>query len=165
MILLNYLEENITQLYRSINLINSEQLNPEYIALKLNIYLYYWDEPSQAIFIHNRPHIFLNRLLSTQNQWEEFYHELAHILLHIGDQMNMPKLLIEYQEYKANNFSLHAAIPTSMLLQMDLPNNFYRAVAIIQKEFKVSTEFACKRLAHFLVNNPSYVSQKAMSVV
>lgn len=81
-----------------------------------------------------------------------FCHELAHILYHAGDQMKLPTEFIQYQEYKANNFALHAAIPTFMLLNMNLPNDYYQAVALLQKTFKVSLTFACKRLNHFLDN-------------
>lgn len=161
---MNYLEDNIKHLYSTLNIETPEELTMEYIALKLNILLFYWDEPSQALFNHGRAYIFLKRSLSPQIQWEEFCHELAHVILHVGDQMHLPKSFIEYQEMKANNFALHAAIPTFMLLELNLPNNYYQAITLLQKTFNVSLAFACKRLNHFLANNPAYISQMTKSI-
>ncbi len=161
---MNYLEDNIKQLYSTLKIEKPEQLSIEYIALKLNILLFYWDEPSQALFNHGRAYIFLNRSLPPNMQWEEFCHELAHVMLHSGDQMRLPSSFIEYQEWKANNFALHAAIPTYMLLEMILPNNYYQAVVFLQKSFNVSLSFACRRLNHFLANNPAYISQMTKSI-
>lgn len=150
-IIMNYLEDNIKHLYSTLKVEKPEHLNIEDIAHKLHIRLFWWDDSSLALIHNEQPCIFLQRsILNTE--WEDFCHELAHILYHAGDQMKLPTEFIQYQEYKANNFALHAAIPTFMLLNMNLPNDYYQAVALLQKTFKVSLTFACKRLSHFLDN-------------
>lgn len=158
---MNYLEDSIMHLYSNLNIITPAQLAIENIADKLNIELMYWDEPSQAFSNDDMIFIFLNRSLVLS---EEFCHELGHILLHAGDQMHMDPLFIEYQEIKANNFALHAAVPTSMLMELNLPSNYFEAVKVIQDTFCVSSEFACRRLNHFINNHLHTLTnhQKAM---
>lgn len=157
---LNYLEDNIQKLYSNLNIHTPQQLNAEYVTQKLNIPLFYWDETSQALFNNGSGYIFLNRNLLPNFKWEEFCHELAHILYHAGDQMKMNTMFREYQESKANSFALQAAVPSFMLHKIDLPNDYYAAVRLIQQTFKVSLSFAMKRLNHFLANHELTDSQK-----
>ncbi|GEK30293.1 hypothetical protein KZO01_06020 [Kurthia zopfii] len=147
---MNYLEDSIRNLYSRLNIVTPTELTVENIADQLNIEIMYWDEPSQAFSNDDVIFIFLNRSLV---QSEEFCHELGHVLLHAGDQMYMDPLFVEYQEIKANNFALHAAVPTTMLMELNLPSNYFEAVSVIQDTFSVSPEFACRRLNHFINNH------------
>lgn len=150
---MNYLEEYISKFYKSIDIHSSEQLNNEQIAHKLQIGLYYWNNRSQDIVIHNKPFIFLEATMLPNFVWQTFCHELGHILLHVGDQMKLPESFVKYQECKANNFALHAAIPTFMLHELNLPADYFEAVRLIQETFHVSLSFACKRLDHYINNH------------
>lgn len=96
-ITMNYLEDNIKHLYSTLKLEKPEHLNIEDIANKLHIRLFWWDDSSLALIHNERPCIFLQRsILNTE--WEDFCHELAHILYHAGDQMKLPTEFIQYQE-------------------------------------------------------------------
>ncbi|WP_420798398.1 ImmA/IrrE family metallo-endopeptidase [Lysinibacillus cavernae] len=79
-------------------------LNFEEIAFRMGLKFFYWSDKSQALFINGRHYIFLNENQSPQQQWQDFCHELSHVLLHTGNQFHMYPLFREYQEFKADNF-------------------------------------------------------------
>ncbi|MFJ8262684.1 ImmA/IrrE family metallo-endopeptidase [Rummeliibacillus sp. NPDC094406] len=150
---MTHLEEYIRDFYSQLDIHFPTQLDKEDIANKLGITIFYWNEGSQALFIKNRSFIFLNHMMLQNFKWQEFCHELGHVLLHSGDQMYLPYSFVEYQEFKANNFALHAAAPTFMIDELDLPNTYQEAVSLLQDTFHISLTFACKRLDHYINNN------------
>ncbi|WP_354473219.1 ImmA/IrrE family metallo-endopeptidase [Lysinibacillus parviboronicapiens] len=85
--------------------------------------------------------------------WQEFCHELCHVLWHSGSQKVMPYSWIQYQECKADNFMLHACVPTFMLNKIRLPINEERAIIKICLLFNVKYDFAEKRINHYLNNH------------
>ena len=103
-----YTECYVKEMYEAIGIIHPEQLDFQTIAYRLSISLFYWQEPSQALFFNNRGYIMLDETPSPQQQWQDFTHELAHVLLHTGSQSRLPQTFIEYQEMKANHFMYHA---------------------------------------------------------
>lgn len=157
--ILTHLEDYIQHFYNQLGIYFPTQLNEEEIAEKLDVSIYYWTENSQALFIKDRSFIFLNYLILPNFKWQEFCHELGHVLLHTGDQMRLPYSFVEYQEFKANNFALHAAAPTFMIDELDLPNTYQEAVRLLQDTFHISLTFACKRLDHYINNHLSFPSQ------
>ncbi|WP_438312329.1 ImmA/IrrE family metallo-endopeptidase [Sporosarcina sp. FA9] len=142
----SYLEDYIKKLYNKINITVPNQINMYVIADRLNIGLYPIDGSSEAIQIEGRQYIFINRNLSAQEQWQDFCHELCHILWHSGNQFAMPPPFREYQEWKADSFALHACIPTFMLRDIRLPRDPQEVIWVIQDTFNVSYEFAKIRL-------------------
>ena len=99
--------------------------------------------------------IFLDSRISAQGQWQDFCHELGHLLLHVGDQINMPPLFRQYQEFKANNFMYHACVPTFMLDSLSIKNMTTYNIHKIQTLFNVEYEFAQQRLNQYIVNKIS----------
>lgn len=92
-------------------------------------------------------YIFLNDFLLKEQQWQDFCHELAHVLLHTGHQGRMSPLFREYQENKANHFMYHACVPSFMLDEIE-PNNL--TIEYVQEQFNVEYDFALKRLEQYL---------------
>ncbi|MGE7944095.1 ImmA/IrrE family metallo-endopeptidase [Lysinibacillus xylanilyticus] len=88
----------------------------------------------------------MNEQLTPQQQWQDFCHELAHVLLHTGDQGRMSPLFHEYQENKANNFMHHACVPSFMLDEIE-PSNL--TVEYVQQKFNEEYDFALKRLEQY----------------
>jgi Zn-dependent peptidase ImmA (M78 family) len=69
-----------------------------------------WDDGNQFFVI------FLNKNLSEEERRFQFFHELAHPLLHVDRQTGqMPKYFTALQEAQAKNFQLYAAMPIYML--------------------------------------------------
>lgn len=158
MIYINYLEDYIKQFYHHLGISIPDQLEMHEIAFRMNVKIFFWNNSSQALIRDGRYYLFINNTLPNDLQWQEFCHELGHLLMHIGDQMNLPPLFVEYQENKANNFALHAAAPTFMIDQLNLPNTYQEAVRLLQETFYISLTFACKRLDHY-INNHLFASQ------
>ena len=156
MISTTHTEEFIMKLYNHMGILKPERLDSLKIAMNLGISVYHWPDNSQALFLKDQSYIFLNEQLTQQQQWQDFCHELGHILLHTGNQRRMSPLFREYQEYKANNFMYHACMPTFMLDELQLCDYLPQTVVKLQELFNVEYEFAMKRLTQYL-NKRSYV--------
>ncbi|MDQ0860943.1 hypothetical protein QFZ72_004422 [Bacillus sp. V2I10] len=74
-----------------------------------------------------------------------FIRQEANQLLLLGNQ------ILDIQEAKSENFSMHFCIPTFMLLNFQINDflNVQAGVPLISKKFNVTTEFARKRLILF----------------
>ncbi|PFY08599.1 ImmA/IrrE family metallo-endopeptidase [Bacillus toyonensis] len=142
-------EDYIKNLYESLSIFIPEQINMIEIAHKLNIWLHFAPFGSRAIQREGLPSIIIDNRKKLYHQWEDFGHELCHILFHIGNQLSMPKMFLDYQEAKANNFMLHFCVPTFMLRALDFPDTRLEAIYLIIETFNVSFETAHKRLLNY----------------
>ncbi|MDR6553860.1 Zn-dependent peptidase ImmA (M78 family) [Paenibacillus qinlingensis] len=88
----------------------------------------------------------VDRRLSAKEQWEDFLHELCHVLRHSGNQMVMPDRYVDWQEQDASSFQLYAAIPMSMLKKLSLPEQKSEMVAFLAEEFQVTYRLANERV-------------------
>ncbi|WP_141905936.1 ImmA/IrrE family metallo-endopeptidase [Lysinibacillus sp. Y5S-8] len=147
-----YTEDFIESLYTKLEILLPHQLDVNEIAYKLGILVYFWDNPSQVLFLGDQAYIFLDQNLSPKQLWQDFCHELCHVLFHSGSQEKMPYSWIEYQEWKANNFMVQACVPTFMLNKINLPESEDKAIQLIQELFNVEWDFAYKRLAQYKNN-------------
>ncbi|MFF2179367.1 ImmA/IrrE family metallo-endopeptidase [Lysinibacillus sp. NPDC058147] len=145
-------EDFIEKLYTQLGIFLPYQLDFNEISYKLDIQLYFWSNPSQVLFLNSQSYIFLNQNLPSKKIWQDFCHELCHVLFHSGSQEKMPYSWIEYQEWKANNFMLHACVPTFMLNKINLPKNQNKAIQLIQELFNVEYDIAQKRLEQYKNN-------------
>ena len=143
-----HLEDFIFNLYSNIDIFYWHQLNPDLIGNRLGLTIDYLPINS----FHDENIIILDSRLSDKEQWQDFGHELCHVILHTGNQLKTPPLFKEYKEWKANSFAEHACIPTFMLNRMKLPNSEESAIWMIQEKFGIEREFAQKRLHQYLNN-------------
>ena len=153
-------EDYVKNFYEKIGITKPQELNFQTIAEQLGIYVFYWPDASQALFTGNKGFVLLNESLTPQQQWQEFCHELAHVLFHVGNQSKIPPSFREYQESKANIFMYHAAIPTFMLDQLPIYDYDFLTVYEVQKLFNVEYEFALKRLQHYLTQHKLYAKSE-----
>ncbi|MFS0574956.1 ImmA/IrrE family metallo-endopeptidase [Sporosarcina sp. 179-K 3D1 HS] len=153
---LSLLEEQIFSIYTSLNISHPSQIcHNELIDLtanKFHIRVYYFDEASEANNLGGIYRIFLNENQTKQQIWQDFAHELGHILRHEGYQWSMEEPFREYQEWQAENFAHHFCVPTFMLDRLDLPRLRCEAVWLIASLFNVETTFANDRLEKWLRN-------------
>ena len=108
-------EDFVKQLYTKVGITSPEALDYRTIAHALGIEVYLWPKRSMALFHNRLPYIMLHDQQSEAQLWQDFCHELCHVLLHAGDQNHASSDWIKYQERKANYFMRHAAVPTYML--------------------------------------------------
>ncbi|WP_432702935.1 ImmA/IrrE family metallo-endopeptidase [Lysinibacillus sphaericus] len=139
-------EDFIKNLYVRIGILLPNYLKFQSISDQLGIHVFCWEDSSQALFSKNNSFIFLNEQLTPPQQWQDFCHELGHVLLHTGNQQRMYPLFREYQEYKANNFMYHACVPSFMLDELE-PTEL--TVENVQRLFNVEYDFAFKRLEQY----------------
>lgn len=143
------LESWIEKLYNHLSISTPEQLNMIDIAAKLKIWLHFADVESVALDREGLYSLIIDRRLSKQQQWEDFGHELCHLLRHAGNQMMLPDLMVELQEAQANNFALHFCAPTFMLLKRPIPRLKREFIEDVCITFNVTYPFAKKRVEHF----------------
>ncbi|MZQ83620.1 ImmA/IrrE family metallo-endopeptidase [Paenibacillus sp. 5J-6] len=104
------------------------------------------DMNSMAIENNGQFSINVDRRLSPKEQWEDFLHELCHVLRHSGNQMAMPDRYVNWQEQDASAFQLYAALPLSMLKTLTLPENKNEMIAYLSEEFQVTFRLAKARI-------------------
>lgn len=146
-------EDFVEELYLKIGINKPHQLNYKIIAhaLGIKVFLAPYDGPSQALFVKNMPFIFLSRNLTSSQMWQDFCHELNHVLQHTGNQNYMLGSWVDYQEKKANTFMYHACMPTFMLDELTT-NDPSPTIKELQLIFNVEYDFAVKRLTQYFNN-------------
>ncbi|MFC0271088.1 ImmA/IrrE family metallo-endopeptidase [Metabacillus herbersteinensis] len=141
------LEDWIKEFYKNIGIFHPHQLDFMEIAARIGLSVEFQEFSSRTY----RGEIILDKRLSPEDQWDDFAHEICHILRHYGNQLNMPELFFKHQEGQADNFSLHFCIPTFMLLKYEVTNfsNVIDGIPFVAKTFKVTEQFAKKRLIQY----------------
>ncbi|MFC3041629.1 ImmA/IrrE family metallo-endopeptidase [Virgibacillus xinjiangensis] len=138
-------EDLVKSIYISMDITEPEELDTrclmDMVSEYFHIRLHYFDEPSEANNLGGNFHIFLNEKQSPQKQWQDFGHELGHILGHEGCQWGIPPLFRHYQEGQAKQFALHFCVPSFLLEQMATID-----MAVLMKLFKVEKNFALHRI-------------------
>ncbi|OKL37034.1 ImmA/IrrE family metallo-endopeptidase [Domibacillus mangrovi] len=146
-----HLEDFIQNLYTNIGIHHPQQLNLVEISTKLGIVIDYIDGISKCIEHEQFSFIMLNQNLSPAVQWQEFAHELCHLLRHAGNQYTLPPFFLKMQEWQANSFALHFCVPTFMLEKLELTDHKQVAISIIAQTFGVEYDFAEERLERWLI--------------
>lgn len=137
-----HLEDFVEALYNRIDITKPEQLDPEIISARLGITLDYVRGPSKSVYAAGIVVIVLNNELPPALQWQDFAHELAHVLRHTGNQHLLPPSFKQFQEWQADHFASHFCVPTFMLEQLNLPWDRKEAIAMIAEQFGVMPWFA-----------------------
>lgn len=144
---MTHTEDFVKEMYTKINILKPLELDFRHIAARLGIKVFYWTESSQAVFNNELSYILLNENLSIPEQWQDFGHELCHVLLHTGNQNYLTQSFREYQEAKANYFMYHACVPSFMLMEIDAAS---LSAQYIARHFNVVEDFARRRLEMFM---------------
>ncbi|OLN21608.1 hypothetical protein BTO30_14090 [Domibacillus antri] len=159
----SHLENFIENLYTKISITSPEQLDIELIARRLNIEVGYSHKKSKCAELDGIMMIRLNENLSKAEQWQEFAHEVCHLLRHSGNQTELPFPFVQLQEWQANTFALHFCIPTFMLEKADLPFDRRLAINKAAKLFNVEHAFAEERLALWEIQMMGAMYEKSSS--
>jgi Zn-dependent peptidase ImmA (M78 family) len=140
------LEDDIRKLYHEIGIMEHYQLDMIYIAERLNVWIHFMDIESQAIDRNGLHSMVIDRRLSPDLQWQDFGHELCHVLRQAGKQTDMPMEFLLFQETKADNFALEFCVPSFMLKTIKLPYLRSEAIRFISEAFNVTQTFASRKL-------------------
>lgn len=139
------LESWISDWYIENNILEPEDISIEIIS-ELNTIL--CEEKSMnSHFLENKSFkmIIIDSRVSLENQREQFFHELCHILRHAGKQTMMPKSFLELQEWNAKHFTRYATIPYHMLKFIDYTSP--DAVTVTSSMFKVTPQLVIERFS------------------
>ncbi|MCX2854237.1 MULTISPECIES: ImmA/IrrE family metallo-endopeptidase [Bacillus] len=147
---LSPLEQKIKNIYEKINITKPGTFDLDIVAERLKVIVQYWEKDSKGVEILGMGAIILNSQLSKEEQWQDFSHELGHILNHVGIQTNVHYLFKELQENQANAFMYHFAVPTFMLRNLALPATKREAITHLSNLFHVTYSFAETRLDMYL---------------
>lgn len=156
-------EQYVCDLYKSLSISNPYQLDMIDIAAKLNIWLHFADIRSTAIERNGVYSIIIDRRLTRQRQWQDFGHELCHVLRHSGNQLILPESMVQLQEAQAVNFAFHFCVPTFMLLELKLPTTEKEIVYMLSETFGVEPLFAKRRWERFMEQWNSYQFYEVLS--
>jgi Zn-dependent peptidase ImmA (M78 family) len=138
------LEDWVTRFYTRLKIFRPEDINPLIISRKLSIFLRERPFPSTHQVVGRFQCIVIDSRLSQEEKREAFFHELCHILRHVGVQSMMPEAFSELQERDARHFTKYAAIPFHMLRYIDIQDQF--VVEQMTNIFKVTPELCTERL-------------------
>lgn len=141
-----HLEEFVEGLYLKIGVSRPEELDIELIAARMGIVVDYIPDTSKGIEMGSHSIILLNDSLSPSLQWQEFAHEVAHLLRHSGNQYILPYDFRMLQEWQASHFALYFCIPGFMLQNIELPYHKQEAILKVVDIFHVTPAFAAARL-------------------
>jgi Zn-dependent peptidase ImmA (M78 family) len=138
------LEDWVTKFYIRLKIYHPDEINPFIISHKLRIFIREKPFPSTHQVVGRFRCIVLDSRLSKEEKREAFFHELCHILRHVGVQSMMPSAFLELQERDARHFTKYAAIPFHMLRYIDIHDQF--VVEQMTNIFKVTPELCTERL-------------------
>jgi Zn-dependent peptidase ImmA (M78 family) len=140
------LEDYIKNLYQEIGIMEHYELDMMEIASKLNIWIHFKEMESKAVKLRGLYSILIDSRLSPDEQWQDFGHELCHVLRQAGNQLDLPTDMIRFQETKAENFAYEFCVPSFMLLSISLPQQRNEAIQHVSETFNVTLDFADRRL-------------------
>lgn len=141
------LESFVESLYKENGILSPSDMDIDSIAEIFNCKVVYakgapliaYDETDGGL-------IFLRVTDNTQMQRLDFYHELSHAALHVGDQRDMPGTFIEMQETQASAFQSYAAMPAYMIAGIEPANTWHEYIMNLSLLFEVPYQFAAKRI-------------------
>lgn len=91
------------------------------------------------------PVILINAFQKTVERRKAFFHELGHMIMHVGNQDNLPPGLKELQEMQADQFQLYAAMPFYLLEEFKYVSAS-NLVKVLSEAFVLPEVFVKKRL-------------------
>ncbi|WP_052339157.1 ImmA/IrrE family metallo-endopeptidase [Gorillibacterium massiliense] len=136
----------IEAFFQNLDISSTAQLNIDYIAERMDIWVYYQEMQSCHIDRGGLFSVNIDKRLTPSEQWEDFLHELCHVLRHAGNQFHLPEPLMEWQEQNAATFQLYAAVPFYLLKTLNMPAQEHSIVEFLVSEFHVTYTLAEKRL-------------------
>jgi len=138
------LEDWVTNLYKRLNMLDSKELKPSSLARYFNIYIKQFPLPSRFDVFGRYKAVLVDSREPIEIQREQFYHELCHILRHVGHQTMMPEAFFELQERDAKHFTRYAALPYHIITKYDYhdPN----IIQTLAEDFSVSESLCLERL-------------------
>ncbi|HAM79559.1 ImmA/IrrE family metallo-endopeptidase [Ornithinibacillus bavariensis] len=158
------LEDWITKKYIRNKILTPAEINLEKIARIERIFINRKPMPARYDIYGKYQAIVVDSRCTPEEQREQFFHELCHILRHVGHQSMLPKAFRQLQEWDANRFTMYAALPYFMVKKYDFNNP--RLIEDLAQDFKVTEELCIKRMEQIKrkIMSYSYIVEKRYRV-
>ncbi|MDQ0719754.1 Zn-dependent peptidase ImmA (M78 family) [Paenibacillus sp. W4I10] len=134
----------ICDLYQAFGIKHPYELDIDLIASIWGADIIYYNGKPKSHWEDWGSVIFLNKNTSLKQRRADFFHELAHIVRHEGNQDDLPELFVDLQEIQASNFCLIASIPY-YLLPTPLDMTWSEYIGLLSEEFRVPIVLAADR--------------------
>lgn len=145
------LEDWIVNRYAKLHIHVPKDIDIKQLAYHHSIFIHYKPMPSRYDVYGRYRGIVLDERSSIEEQREQFFHELCHILRHVGHQTMMPDAFRELQEWDANRFTMYAVLPYFMVKEYDFYDD--QLIYNLATDFKVTKKLVIKRLDHIKRNS------------
>lgn len=137
----------ISQIYMDNGIHQPNDMDLKLIASLFNCEVAYSNGSPKVLFDEEIGGIiFLSSGSSLEQQRIDFFHELSHPALHIGNQTTMPKSFVNLQESQAASFQMYSAIPFFMLKELSLSHYFQNYIPLLCEAFQLPASFVRYRL-------------------
>ncbi|SHF35247.1 protein of unknown function [Seinonella peptonophila] len=152
------LEQSIADLLDHLDINHPHEIDLDFIAKSRNIDIIRTSVKRSWVASHplkaNWFCINVNEDLDKYQQREVIAHELIHCLFHSGNQLLLPRSVIQHQEREAKLGATFLLIPSSMLNRLRQP--FHR-VSQISEIFRVAPSLVKKRL---MLHKHSFIEEQ-----
>ncbi len=137
----------ISNKYKQHGIYTFADLNIDHIASIFNSYVAYTQGETKVLYdADGTSLIFLNVLESEVEQRVQFFHELCHPALHVGDQRSLPPAFISLQESQAAQFQRYAAMPSYLIEEAQLQLQHEHYIKELAALFKLPHLFVLTRI-------------------
>lgn len=138
-------------LYEDLGITSPAQIDFDYVADAIGIEISRGPCGSKA-FIRTRIAQVDSRLTPIE-QRDALAHEIAHIILHYGSQLHLPKLFVELQERQANVLAAELLAPLYMIKNLfeseSMPNDERLAAIALSEVFHLTPAMGKARIAKY----------------
>jgi len=143
------LETKIEKYYKDFGILTPLDLTIGNVAHAFGVDVEYYDGKPFADWIGTRGIVVLNEKDEFVDQRADFFHEVAHIVLHVGDQKKLNSLFVELQEAQSLRFQQYASMPFFMITDFAY-NSYNSLVHTLSESFALPLQFVQQRVNQIL---------------
>lgn len=137
----------ISKKYKENGINTPFDMDLDFIASLFNTYIVYDARGTKVIFDDEGDCLmFLNIHGNKIDQRLEFFHELCHPAMHVGNQRDLPSSFVSLQETQASLFQMYAAMPAYMLEQFKPSHYQSNYVRDLSEVFNLPHDFVKRRI-------------------
>ena len=141
-------EKRLWEFYQSVGVKTPSDITLYHFDHLIDCQVYHRVGRTSFVRIDSTYHIFLDESQPLYERRVELAHEFGHIFLHTGYQ-NSVSIIAQRQEHEADLAALHMLIPTPLLWQAMIYDEWPYTIAELSQTFGVPEWFMAKRLNLF----------------
>ncbi|MGO4540342.1 ImmA/IrrE family metallo-endopeptidase [Paenibacillus sp. 2TAB19] len=143
---LSDLENRISAIYRDNGIMNVSDLKLNDIASIFNTRVVYAKGKTKVLFDEGFAMLFIRDDDPEPVQRLDFFHELAHVAMHVGNQNRLPAAFVDLQEAQASLFQLYASMPFYMVEELLHDQDPTMVIKSLSESFKLPHSAVQRRI-------------------